>query len=107
MTVAHRLRTVGAQQLNRRHFVGRRRLAGERGEADRGELPLVAERRRRPLAVAHSVGMGMKRKSGDEPVGISAGGTAHCQPMIQSRPIGVVHTVSGDMQPCAVPTSCR
>ena len=26
-------------------------------------------------------------------------GIAHCQPMIQSRPIGVVHTVSGDIHP--------
>ena len=42
----------------------------------------------------------MNRKSGASPSGISVVGIAHCQPMIQRRPIGVVQTVSGDMQPC-------
>jgi hypothetical protein len=47
----------------------------------------------------HSLGTAMKRKSGPSPGGISLAGIAHCQPMIQRRPIGVVQTVSGDMLP--------
>ena len=63
----HGLRRVGAEQLQRRHFVGRRILAREHREADRGELPLIAQRRRRPRCRSPTrCGMGMSRMSGHE-----------------------------------------
>ena len=48
---AHGERRVRPHQLERRHLERRRCLAGEHREADRRELPLIGERRRRPRAV--------------------------------------------------------
>ena len=55
----------------------------------------------------HSLGAGMKRKSGCMPGGKSDGGTAHSHPMSHSRAIGAIHTTSGETQPCTLPESCR
>ncbi len=64
-----RARTVGTHELNRRHFIRRRVLTGERGEARRRELPLIARRSRTPYAVGPLV-----RHRHESEVGRDAGG---------------------------------
>ena len=45
--------------------------------------------------------------SGRSPGGITPLGTAHSQPISQTRPVGVTHVFSAESAPCTMPPSCR
>ena len=99
--------TSGRTRSERRHVARRRQLAGERGEARRRQLPLVARRRRRPSAVVHSGATASSADPGASPAGDLARGIAHCQPSSQMRPDGVTQMCFRRDAPCATPASCR